>query len=142
MLRAPRRAWFEKAKWKSSINGTYPLSSCGPTTSDHRVAGPSPTGCKSSLRADWRRFQHCKRMSTRNAVIRFCGGRCRSSEDVRITPNILDCLDSPEKNLSQRSPIFWLAIFMRISRLLSRMTHGILSFRKPPRRGCALFLEV
>ena len=43
-------------------------------TSDHRVAGSSPAGCKSSLTNDWQAIRCCKNKNLKRAVIRLLSG--------------------------------------------------------------------
>jgi hypothetical protein len=42
-------------------------------TSDHRVAGSSPAGCKYLARADFQAIKHLKYWALKSAVIRFSG---------------------------------------------------------------------
>ena len=62
-------------------------------TSDRRVAGSSPAGCKSSLTNDWQAIRCCKNKNLKRAVIRLLSGfpvlLASLTAHVRITPSIL-----------------------------------------------------
>src|SRR6516165_6295285 len=65
-------------------------------TSDHRAAGSSPAGCKTSIRADRLAIMHLKNQSQKSAVIRLLSGfpvlLAFLTAHVRTNPrNLLTC---------------------------------------------------
>src|SRR6516165_4909935 len=88
-----------KAGWLApniSPQGTTSLSPMEFMTSDHRVAGSSPAGCKASTRADRLAVKHLKNQSRKSAVIRLLSGfpvlLASLTAHVRTNPrNLLAC---------------------------------------------------
>jgi len=66
-------------------------------TSDHRLAGSSPAGCKSSLVKDWKAIRRYKNKTIKIDVIRLLSGfpvlLASLTAHVRITPKSF-CLSS------------------------------------------------
>jgi hypothetical protein len=63
------------------------------SNADHRVAGPNPAGCKSSLVKDWKAIRRCKNKNIKSAVIRLlssfpvlhdCGGLVPKESERKI----------------------------------------------------------
>ena len=54
-------------------------------TSDHRVAGSSPAGCKASLIVDWRAILGHQKLTTKSVVIRLLSVFAAQHADRELT---------------------------------------------------------